>query len=52
MTPLFGVSFGVLILSEPLDGAFVVGAVMVLAGISLVSGAGLLREKFRRTPRA
>jgi len=52
MTPLFGVSFGVLILDEPLDGAFVVGAVMVLAGISLVSGAGLLREKFRRPPRA
>ncbi|WP_263911711.1 DMT family transporter [Achromobacter sp. 79A6] len=52
MTPLFGVSFGVLILDEPLDGAFVIGAVMVLAGISLVSGAGLLREKLRRPPRA
>lgn len=48
MTPLFGVSFGVLILDEPLDGAFVIGALMVLAGISLVSGAGLLREKLRR----
>ncbi len=48
MTPLFGVSFGVLILDEPLDGAFVAGAAMVLAGISLVSGAGLLREKLRR----
>lgn len=48
MTPLFGVSFGVLILDEPLDGAFVLGALMVLAGISLVSGAGLLREKLRR----
>ena len=52
MTPLFGVSFGVLILDEPLDGAFVVGALMVLAGISLVSGAGLLREKLRRSRRA
>ncbi|RBL85751.1 EamA/RhaT family transporter [Streptomyces cavourensis] len=52
MTPLFGVSFGVLILDEPLDGAFVIGAVMVLAGISLVSGAGLLREKLQRPPRA
>lgn len=52
MTPLFGVSFGVLILDEPLDGAFVVGALMVLAGISLVSGAGLLREKLRRGRRA
>ena len=52
MTPLFGVSFGVLILDEPLDGAFVLGALMVLAGISLVSGAGLLREKLRRGRRA
>lgn len=52
MTPLFGVSFGVLILDEPLDGAFVIGALMVLAGISLVSGAGLLREKLRRGRRA
>lgn len=48
MTPLFGVSFGVLILDEPLDRHFVLGAVMVLAGITLVSGAGLLREKLRR----
>ena len=52
MTPLFGVSFGVLILDEPLDGAFVAGALMVLAGISLVSGAGLLREALRRGRRA
>jgi drug/metabolite transporter (DMT)-like permease len=48
MTPLFGVSFGVLILDEPLDAAFVLGAVLVLAGITLVSGAELLREKLRR----
>lgn len=48
MTPLFGVTFGVLILDEPLDRNFVLGAVMVLAGITLVSGAGLLREKLRR----
>lgn len=48
MTPLFGVSFGVLILDEPLDSHFVLGAAMVLAGITLVSGAGLLREKLRR----
>lgn len=47
MTPLFGVSFGVLILDEPLDSHFVLGAVMVLAGITLVSGAGLLKEKLR-----
>ena len=48
MTPLFGVSFGVLILDEPLDASFVLGALLVLAGITLVSGAELLREKFRR----
>lgn len=48
MTPLFGVSFGVLILNEPLDAAFGLGAVLVLTGIVLVSGAELLREKFSR----
>jgi len=48
MTPLFGVSFGVLILDEPLDAGFVLGALLVLAGITLVSGAELLREKLRR----
>ena len=44
MTPLFGVTFGVLLLGEPLTGAFLVGAVLVLLGITLVSGAGLLRR--------
>jgi drug/metabolite transporter (DMT)-like permease len=48
MTPLFGVSFGVLILDEPLDAGFVIGAVMVLAGITLVSGAEMVRERLRR----
>lgn len=48
MTPLFGVSFGVLILNEPLDAGFVAGAVMVLAGITLVSGAEMLREMLRK----
>jgi drug/metabolite transporter (DMT)-like permease len=38
----------VLILDEPLDAAFVLGAVLVLGGITLVSGAELLREKLRR----
>ena len=46
-TPLFGVSFGVLILDEPLDAAFVLGALLVLGGILLVSGSALLREKLR-----
>ncbi|MBK9516763.1 MAG: DMT family transporter [Anaeromyxobacter sp.] len=44
MTPLFGVTFGVLLLGEPLSGAFLVGAALVLLGITLVSGAGLLRR--------
>lgn len=51
MTPLFGVSFGVLLLNEPLDAAFGVGAALVLTGIVLVSGAELLREKFSRRAR-
>jgi drug/metabolite transporter (DMT)-like permease len=37
MTPLFGVSFGVLILDEPLSLNFVAGAALVLLGIVLVS---------------
>jgi len=49
MTPIFGVTFGVLILGEPLTAAFAVGAALVLAGIVTVSGAGLLR---RTRPRA
>ncbi len=44
MTPLFGVTFGVLLLGEPLTGAFLLGAALVLLGITLVSGAGLLRR--------
>lgn len=37
MTPLFGVTFGVLVLDEPLTLNFVIGAVLVLSGITLVS---------------
>ena len=44
LTPLFGVTFGVLVLGEPVDLLFGAGAVLVLAGISLVSGASLLRR--------
>jgi len=38
MTPLFGVVFGVVLLGEPLEPAFLVGALLVMAGILLVSG--------------
>lgn len=48
MTPLFGVSFGVLILDEPLDPGFVIGAVLVLSGITLVSGGEVIRNLLRR----
>jgi drug/metabolite transporter (DMT)-like permease len=44
LTPVFGVTFGVLILGEPLGAPFVAGAALVLAGIVTVSGAGLLRR--------
>jgi drug/metabolite transporter (DMT)-like permease len=44
MTPLFGVTMGVLILHEPLSLNFVGGAVLVLLGITLVSGETLFRR--------
>lgn len=37
LTPLFGVSFGVLLLDEPFSARFAVGATLVLAGIVLVN---------------
>jgi drug/metabolite transporter (DMT)-like permease len=40
LTPLFGMAFGVLLLDEPLEPSFLIGAVMVCAGIVLVSGYG------------
>jgi drug/metabolite transporter (DMT)-like permease len=45
MTPIFGVTFGALLLREPLEGVFLGGAGLVLAGIALVSGGGLLRRR-------
>jgi drug/metabolite transporter (DMT)-like permease len=44
MTPIFGVSAGMLVLRERADVFFVVGAVLVLAGIFIVSARGLLRR--------
>jgi drug/metabolite transporter (DMT)-like permease len=37
LTPMFGVLFGVLLLSEPLSGAFALAALLVGAGIALVN---------------
>lgn len=45
MTPLFGISFGVALLGEELDAAFIVGALLVTAGILLVSGRDLFKRK-------
>ncbi|UAK24112.1 DMT family transporter [Sphingomonas nostoxanthinifaciens] len=45
MTPLFGVSFGVLILGERLDPSFVIGALFVLGGILLVAGRDLFGRR-------
>lgn len=47
MTPLFGVSAGMLVLHERADASFAVGAVLVLTGILVVSARGLLRRPGR-----
>lgn len=46
MTPLFGIAFGVWLLNEPLESSFLAGAMLVIAGIVLVSGYGWLRQAF------
>jgi len=47
MTPLFGVTFGVVLLGEPLSSNFVIGAVLVLLGITFVSAEQWLRRRIR-----
>nr|WP_232286725.1 DMT family transporter [Pelobacter propionicus] len=47
MTPLFGIAFGVWLLHEPLDPSFLAGAMLVIAGIVLVSGYGWLKHAIR-----
>ncbi|MES2868085.1 MAG: DMT family transporter [Pseudomonadota bacterium] len=47
MTPLFGVTFGVVLLNESLSFNFAVGAVLVLLGITFVSAEQWLRRKVR-----
>lgn len=44
MTPLFGMAFGVWLLNDPLEASFLAGALLVCAGIVLVSGAGWLQQ--------
>ncbi|ATB31432.1 DMT family transporter [Melittangium boletus] len=48
MTPLFGVTFGVLLLKEPLSLDFIGGAVLVLLGITLVSSEPWVRRVLSR----
>lgn len=50
MTPLFGILFGVVILSEPLEQSFILGATMVMSGIVLVSGERTIRRWFSGRP--
>lgn len=47
MTPRFGVSAGVLVPREHADVTSALGAVLVLAGILIVSAPGLLRPGSR-----
>ncbi len=54
LTPLFGVSFGVLLLDDPLDPGFLLGAVLVGLGITLVNwrpSPAAAREKSPRPRR-
>ncbi|WP_433886451.1 DMT family transporter [Pseudomonas vranovensis] len=47
ITPLFGVTFGVLLLGEPLSLNFVLGAILVLLGVTLVSAEQWVRRRLR-----
>lgn len=47
MTPLFGIVFGVWLLSEPLEDSFIFGAVMVMIGIILVNSHRRIENKFK-----
>lgn len=45
LTPMIGVAFGVGLLGEPLEAAFLIGAALVFAGILLVSGYGWIKQR-------
>ena len=45
ITPLFGVAFGVWLLQESLEPSFMVGAVLVLAGVIMVNSRGWVKPK-------
>lgn len=50
MTPLFGVAMGVILLGDQLSGAFVMGAVLVLAGLLVVNSQAWLPSLLRFRP--
>ena len=50
LTPLLGILLGGWLLGEPLEARFLLGALLVLAGIVLVSGYGALVQWLRRRP--
>jgi drug/metabolite transporter (DMT)-like permease len=45
LTPLFGVTFGVLLLGESFSGRFLFAALLVLAGIALVNAPARAQER-------
>lgn len=47
MTPLFGVTFGVMIMNDPLLPQFIIGSIFVLMGIFIVISYPWLRTKFK-----
>ncbi len=51
-TPLIGVVLGAVLLDEPIEQGFIVGAVLVLSGITIVSGHGWIRQLVTRRQRA
>jgi drug/metabolite transporter (DMT)-like permease len=50
LTPVFGIVFGVVFLGENVEFRFALGAVMVLAGIALVSGWQWFQHHLFRVP--
>jgi drug/metabolite transporter (DMT)-like permease len=48
MTPLFGVAFGVVLLRERVEPAFLVGSAIVLVGLLVVNAQGWIRQVLGR----
>ena len=48
VTPLFGVVFGIWLLDEPLEMSFVLGALLVLAGVVLVTNHAWFQARLGR----